>query len=239
MVVMEFANVFNYAINTEKLARAHREEPSSWKWNMKDVLTQIERLGKSFDPSFVIDNDNKFLYRNIVLWLMGDKGFQCIDPKTGAIRNGRIDKGLYIAGNVGTGKSTAMRIVSRLYRLNPFKLSSGKCYPWVTVSANMVPGTYERYGDAALVDLMRRPLLCIEDLGSEDKEAVYMGNRRNVFRKILEYRGDELTSATMVTSNIPLGHPNFAEMYGQRAQSRCFEMMNYLVLKGDDRRRCK
>lgn len=218
------------------LCRVRRNSIPRQAWNVKGVMKQIEKFGKSLDPRFVIDEDNGYVYESIALWLMGDPAFMCVDPISGRMRKGRIDKGLYIAGNVGSGKTTAMRIVNKFYAVNPFRLVS-KCFAWKTINANLVAGAFERDGDRAILSTLHEELLCIEDLGAEDKDAMFMGNRRNVFRKILEYRGDELNEATMVTSNIPLGHPDFAQMYGERAQSRCIEMMNYLVLKGDDRRR--
>ena len=63
-----------------------------------------------------------------------------------------------------------------------------------------------------------------------------MGNKLNVLQNIIEYRGDQPNKVTVVTSNIPLGHSDIASRYGERAQSRMVEMMNYLILTGKDRR---
>ena len=45
-------------------------------------------------------------------------------------------------------------------------------------------------------------ILCIQDFGSEPLEAVSMGNRMNVLRYLLEWRGDHSDRLTLITSNL-------------------------------------
>ena len=81
------------------------------------------------------------------------------------------------------------------------------------------------------------PMLCIQDLGNEPQEALYMGNRLDVARYIIEYRGDAHAELTFITSNLRMGGDILKERYGDRVASRLMEMCNYYEIKGKDRRK--
>jgi len=66
---------------------------------------------------------------------------------------------------------------------------------------------------------------------------LYMGNRINVMRRILEYRGDQSDQITLITSNLPYNSKKFVELYGDRVASRLNEMCNYFEITGKDRRK--
>lgn len=70
----------------------------------------------------------------------------------------------------------------------------------------------------SLDEYKQRRILCIEDLGRESNEAVLMGTRTNVLRNLLEYRGDKPNSLLIITSNLPLDHPELLDRYGERGE---------------------
>ena len=76
--------------------------------------------------------------------------------------------------------------------------------------------------------------LCIQDLGNEPSEVMYMGNRRRVLRSVLEARGDMYDRLTLISSNFP--PERLGEVYGQRVASRIRQMCNPIYLGGSDRR---
>lgn len=82
-------------------------------------------------------------------------------------------------------------------------------------------------------------IIGIQDLGQEPTEVSYMGNKMNCLAKILEFRGDRSDAITLITSNLAPNKDKFEEAYGSRVQSRIFEMCNYLVMRGGDRRENK
>lgn len=219
--------------------RMTRGVVASSRWTVSELLSLIADYGKTIDPRFVIDEKNEEVYTNLAYWAMGDSRMTAINPLTGEKMPGRIDKGLYLAGNIGTGKTTAMQILHNLYRLNPYRkpwAADSVCNNRIVRAASLV-SAYETEGYAGLNEIERSEYLIIEDLGTEPIEAVFMGNRRHVIKQLLEKRGDIQSYVTSVTSNIPLGHTDFSARYGARAQSRAIDMMNYLILKGDDRRK--
>ena len=80
-------------------------------------------------------------------------------------------------------------------------------------------------------------ILGIHDMGAEPHESLYMGNRMNVMRHLLEYRGDQSEQMTLITSNLPMNHNKLVDRYDERVMSRLNGMCNYLMLNGKDRRR--
>lgn len=203
-------------------------------WSMETMLEAVRRIGCSFDSRFVLDNDNTEVYTNLVYWMMNDGRMQATDPRTGRKISGRLNKGIYIAGNTGSGKTMAMNILRKLYGLNRFRSSDEKPVFWSEKRADEIADHFAMNGD--LEPYKKAPLLSIQDLGCEPAETLYMGNRVKVLQNIIEYRGDRRDFVTMVTSNIPMGHEDLRKRYGERATSRMMEMMNYLTLTGKDRR---
>lgn len=217
----------------ERIKTTRTKQFTELDWDIDQCLDLV-RTGarRSIDGRFEIDDNNRDVYRNLLCWHMGDTRMRALDPMTGNIVPGRLDKGLYIAGPTGSGKTMAMRILAQLDAKNPFHLG-GKVYGWDTWRAEAIVDTYKTSGD---VSPRKVWFLCIDDLGCEPDEVLYMGNRCNIMRSVLDYRGDHPEYVTVITSNIPLGHKDFLARYGSRVQSRVMEMCNYLELKGNDRR---
>ncbi len=64
-----------------------------------------------------------------------------------------------------------------------------------------------------------------------------MGNRLDVLRNVLEYRGDKTDELTLITSNLKINGEALSNRYGDRVASRLREMCNYFEIKGKDRRK--
>lgn len=214
--------------------RIKRKTYSAGSWSMDVMLEAVRSIGLSYDPRFVLDSDNTEVYRNLVYWMMNDDRMQAVHPGTGRRIAGRLDKGIYLAGNTGSGKTVAMNILRKLYSLNVFLSSDDKPILWKEKRADEITDYYANSGE--LETFKKAPMLSIQDLGCEPAETLYMGNRVRVMQNILEYRGDRKDFITMVTSNIPMAHEDLRSRYGERATSRMAEMMNYLTLTGRDRR---
>lgn len=206
-------------------------------YSLDKAVEVVEAIGRTRRKNFCIDDDNRFAYENIIRWIHGDKDMRCIDPATHQEMPGRLDAGIYIAGNSGSGKSWAMEIMSAYTIIDDVQITIGetrRCLRWPNVRADIIceeytkTGLYEKY--------KKMPIICIQDLGSEQMESLYMGNRENVIRRMIEYRGDRTDMLTLITSNLPMAHQKLEEKYGDRVVSRLNEMCNYLEIKGKDRR---
>ena len=80
-------------------------------YDIAEALKIVEAIGKSRNPKFVIDDENRFTYENFIKWCHCDPTMQCLNPETKGVVPGRLKRGIYIAGNTGTGKSWCLEIM--------------------------------------------------------------------------------------------------------------------------------
>ncbi len=206
--------------------------------DLNKTFTEFCDAGRDMLRGFVIDEQNKFVYGNLLLWALADGRMQCINPFTHEKQSGNLFKGLYIAGNPGSGKTWATRILNEFCRRAAIKIRfSGReeKLGWTSYHAHDITNGYITYGNTDAYKVL--DVLCIQDLGNEPLESVYMGNRANVLAELLEHRGDESHhKLTIITSNLRINDPRIKELYGDRVASRLIGMCNYFELTGNDRR---
>ena len=215
-------------------------------YDLDMAMKVVEAIGKSRNPNFVIDDENRFAYENLVRWIHGDPAMMCLDPETRRPVPGRLDKGIYIAGNTGTGKSWALEIMTVYATIDKIQVYYGRgydgkdiigCLHWMNVRTDTMCEEYSREGSYDKYKQWK--VLGIQDLGAEPPESLYMGNRVDVMRMILEYRGDQTDRITLITSNLPINHQKLIDRYGDRVASRLTEMCNYFEIRGSDRRKVR
>jgi len=193
-------------------------------------------IGKIYTPNFVMDKDNSFTYSNIVAWALGHP-FKCYSPDGKSVIDGDTAKGLYIYGNTGTGKSLALRILDVLCQKCGITVQFSNhsvILGWDNTRSTDITNAYAQNGDSK--KYIDNYIQCIQDLGSEPHETLYMGNRVNVLRQVLEARGDRQDRLTLITSNYQLSEIDSDGMYGNRVASRLVAMCNFFFLGGKDRR---
>lgn len=209
------------------------------KYNMEDSLEIVTAIGKSRNPAFVIDDENRFTYENMIRWCHCDTKMQAIDPVTKKVIPGGLKKGIYIAGNTGTGKSWCLEVMAAYAMAFGFVITLGETEKrmlyWDNVRADDICEEYAANG--TFQKFKTRNIYGIQDLGSEPAESVYMGNRIEVLRQLLEYRGDRTDQVTLFTSNLPMNHKILVDRYGDRVSSRLSAMCNYFEIRGKDRRK--
>ncbi len=208
-------------------------------YDMQESLEIVEAIGKSRNPAFVIDDENRFTYENMIRWCHCDTKMQAIDPVTKKVIPGGLKKGIYIAGNTGTGKSWCLEVMSAYAMAFGFVITLGETEKrmlyWDNVRADDICEEYAANG--TFQKFKTRNIYGIQDLGSEPAESVYMGNRIEVLRQLLEYRGDRTDQVTLFTSNLPMNHKILVDRYGDRVSSRLSAMCNYFEIRGKDRRK--
>ena len=207
--------------------------------DMEFAMSVIETIGTYRNPKFRIDDENRFVYENMVRWVHGDTEMKCVSPDDSKkVIPGDIAKGIYIAGNTGTGKTWCLDIMSKYTQLLNIGIKivgERHALTWGGFRADAIIADYQQTGE--YYRFAKQPIICIHDLGTESTDALYMGNRMNVLRAILEYRGDRSDQITLISSNIPMEHKMFTDKYGDRVASRMREMCNYFELTGQDRRK--
>ena len=207
-------------------------------YDIETALQVIEYIGKTRNEKFRIDRENRFAYEQLIRWVHGDPAMQALNPETRKPKPGNLNAGIYIAGSTGSGKSWALEIITAYTRIDNVQVEiDGECRNlwWPNKRADTICEEYSETG--TLQPYKAVQILGIQDLGSEPPESMYMGNRVNVLRQLLEYRGDRTDRITMVTSNYSLANKNLSAIYGERVTSRLTEMCNYLEIFGTDRRK--
>lgn len=201
--------------------------------NEEDLRRFFQAIGERTVRNFVLDESNSWVYENVRRWA-DSREFWAQDPMTGEAVPGNIHKGLYICGPTGSGKSVLVSIIRAYLGALHVKMrvnGNEELMAWNPKRADEICVQYAKDGD--LEPYFKEKILCIQDAGSEQPETLYMGNRVEVIRTILEYRGDRANQLTIITSNDKISE----ERYGARVSSRLREMCNYYELKGKDRRR--
>lgn len=209
-------------------------------YDIEHALKVVEAIGKSRNPNFVIDSENRFAYENFIKWCHGDITMKALNPLTGVEQQGDLKRGIYIAGNTGSGKSWCLEVMLAYVRAWGFQIkfsndNSQRPLFWNINRADDICSEFSEKGE--IMKFKKMPIIGIQDFGQEPRETLYMGNRLNVLQQLLEYRGDRTDELTMITSNLRISSEILKEKYGDRVQSRLVEMCNYLEIKGKDRRK--
>lgn len=203
------------------------------------ALSVFMRIGHEKSKSFTIDQENLWVFQQLVKWAHGDE-FECHDPESDRKNPKRVpgdpNKGIYIAGKTGTGKSWALDILSAYCEVDEMKVWLSSKVHRMAYESFRTDTVCEIYSETGSIQKFKqRGVICFQDLGTEPLESMHMGNRIAVMQQILEYRGDRNDQLTLISSNEPIMDLHLK--YGDRVQSRVKGMCNYLILNGKDRRK--
>lgn len=154
-----------------------------------------------------------------------------------------LEKGILLAGGIGRGKTTVMRVFQvnqrQVYFIKPaseialqWRLAEKEAasfmdkytYPF-ELPSNDGDNFYQRFAG-----------LCIDDIGTEDLQNSY-GNRSNVIADIIQSRYMAASVGPMLHLTTNMTMNALKEFYGSRVASRLRETVNIIELKGEDRRK--
>lgn len=203
-------------------------------YDLNAEMDLVKQIGQARKKEFTIDEDNKYLFENLIKWANGDS-FKCLNSQTLSEIDGDINGGIYIAGNTGTGKSWAMDILTLYCYARSLIFKSGDDTKFLAFQNIRTDKICEIYSESGMfTDFSEARIICFNDLADEPMESMYMGNRERVMKRILSIRGDKSNLITLITSNVPL--EAMGKYYDDRVLSRLRERCNYFELKGKDRR---
>lgn len=157
------------------------------------------------------------------------------------------DKGLWLWGDIGTGKSTMLEIIRRYCnRVRPLRryreyesmtVARGLCseawpYGFRITNASYVAGLFARDGYPGIEPYILNCRQAFDEVGREAIPTGYFGNMENVFQYIFQRRYDlRYADFTHVTSN--LRPEQIADVYGDHIYDRCLEMFNFVEMSGE------
>lgn len=154
------------------------------------------------------------------------------------------EKGLWLWGDIGTGKSTMLEIIRRYCnRYRPFQFYRDPDYPgemrkykmaygFRITNASFVAGAFAKEGYPGIEDFIRNCRQAFDEVGRESIPTGYFGNMENVFQYIFQRRYDvRHGDFTHVTSN--LSPDQIGQVYGDHIYDRCFEMFNFVQMSGE------
>ncbi|MBC7588872.1 MAG: ATP-binding protein [Chitinophagaceae bacterium] len=195
----------------------------------------INRAKENLGIDYIIDNSNKQIIEMLCMYFTNNPEFE----KMG--KGFSLMKGLMVAGGIGTGKTTLMR----LFAVNPK-------FPFKVVSCRKIVDDYldkevqalSYYSQPFRSSTYYSSLLksadtgfCYDDLGTE-RTAVHFGDRVNVMAEIIQNCYEQYNTPkyfTHITTN--LTGNEIEQMYGSRVRSRMREQYNLITLGGNDRRK--
>ncbi len=179
-------------------------------------------------PDFVIDDTNRKLMNNL---------FQYAEHRNGSYS---IEKGIWLWGNIGTGKSTIIKILELYDKLSKGLTIGG--YPvggFRIESASTVAGKYSMKGADSLESYIYNSgnpsTISFDELGREPCPTKYFGTELNVMQYVFQCRYElRYEALTHVTTNLSL--EEVQNKYGSYIADRINEMFNVIELKGKSRR---
>jgi len=193
---------------------------------MRNFEEEINTIGKEFTPNFVISEVDAPYYTALVKYFAGNS-----------------TKGLYVGGEVGTGKTISMKIMQRMF--GGFSIISSRHlvreFLQSKVNGMDVLDLYGRNSfqkDANGNRNIKKPInICIDDLGLDEVNSKLYGNQVNIFMEILLDRYEcwiEFGMKTLITTN---ASPQIMEeSYGLRVRERLREMCEYVTIVGKSKR---
>lgn len=221
-------------------------------WNAQEMFNYLHIRAKELKLKKELDIDeyNRYVIEALCYYFTNDKHFETLGVeifKGKGPEQWKLDKGIFIYGDVGTGKTTIMKLFARNKRqcfdvhscpevVTLFLQEGHKKDSQMDVIGDVFAINRPEYNDARYF-YHKQVGKCFDDLGKEEVANLY-GNRRNVLAEILDARYNNRYSygfeCTHLTTN--LNREKLEAMYGTRIWSRIREMFNLIHIGGPDRR---
>lgn len=197
-------------------------------YSVNELCDSFLNYAIRFFPTFQVTDTNKDVIRTLCLYFYEHPENEL-----------PLDKGIYLCGTVGTGKTTIMKLFSN-WPLNKNKFRFISCRE---IQQEFAIGGFQSLLKYTKQSYMKRQNMidkssgaityCFDDFGAEGRSKFY-GNDVNVMEEILQDRYREYQDYKMrthMTSNITGGEV-MEENYGERVRDRSREMFNKINMNG-------
>ena len=159
-----------------------------------------------------------------------EKLFNDVAGYVALYRMNKVKTGYMLMGTVGCGKTEAALRIAAMLNV-PF---------YTTGQLLDIFGTPEYYSAIKSINFFtdKPSTMVIDELGTEPRPFLHFGNRYNVMADVLRERYDYFKlygAKTIITTNLTF--EELENAYGNRVESRCWEMFKVKQYSGDDYRR--
>ncbi len=218
--IESIANPFDLTVGAIE-AKTKKVLPKLDWLSRKEAAKEFMRIFKARAPNGKLTEETKEITKNLVLYFLNDEASKY-----------DLNRGIYLYGPTGTGKTTLMQCFAdftHTTRLKYFRMRSSK----QIVSEVLSKGDsieLLKYSDSKTIHD-----LAFDDLGHETECKIY-GTTINCLEDILVARYEKKL-LTHCTSNLTMDFVK--KRYGQRLESRMYEMFNIILINGEDKRKQK
>lgn len=227
-------------LELERVAAENRRKLTSRHWTFEQTKNfMLYRAEKLFEGRFKLDEYNEPVFNLLCHYFSFEEEFVSMAIGMG-VNNASLKKGVVLAGNFGTGKTWLMSL---------FRKNNRQVYH--VEEAKKVAKSFHVGGEEAIekhynkiknafqdptVMFQEFSGLCIEDIGAEDLKNNY-GNKTNVIGDIIEGRYVNECLGEWFHGTTNLTGAQIEQFYGGRVLSRMRENINFIELRGPDRRK--
>jgi DNA replication protein DnaC len=201
--------------NREKEAkeRALKCEQMALEFNANKFYSIIKK--HFIEKNGFFKDDNMPFFKVVCYFFSNDSRFE-------SELNYSFNKGLFLYGTAGLGKTEVIKAISK----NPR-------FPVKIISILEITEIVKERGSC---ELNTNQILMIDDVGTEPDTVNHYGTKVNWFKDFIElyYLKNNIYSGLIITSN--LGGDELEKKYGYRVRSRIREMFNLIKVEGTDLR---
>lgn len=210
-------------------------------WSYEQTKSfMLYRSEEQFQGKFQIDDFNRATFELLCYYFSADPNFISMAEGMG-IKNPSLDKGLFLRGATGAGKTWLMRLFARNQR-QCFRMFNAKKVA-DSFSSNedenqldqFIQKTKNPLNDKEMF-MQKHAGLCIDDIGTEDIKTHY-GNKRNVIADVIELRYSAGNCGVIFHATTNLKNEELSDYYGARAMDRMKEVWNFITISGTSRRK--
>lgn len=199
----------------QQRAAAEARQQLVSQWDANKFYNAMKRHFVDKHGRFMVSPTNEHYVKSVCFFLSADPRFE---TELGFSFN----KGLWIQGTAGLGKTETIRAVA-----------SNPLWPIRIHSMLEIADAVRETGECTL---NTQRMILLDDVGTEPEVINHYGTKINWFKDFIEsyYLNNRSFSGLMVTTN--LGGEEIEQRYGYRVRSRVREMFNLIQLTGKDLR---
>lgn len=229
------SDVLRQATNTEP-SRSEGQEEQVYTW--RSLGNKIHEILYNYlmerGEQMVMDDYTRRLMEYLARWYCGDT--------EGVTDKIRIHKGWLIRGSVGVGKSKLLTSFCRAVNADFYDEIKRRQAPAIRLVHSFdVQTAYIEQNTSTIEALKSVDILVIDDVGVENSEVLYYGNRLCPFVDLYDkrYRSDLRT--VLITNLLPKSDDDkevtLKSKYGDRIYDRIRECCNDFVFEGESKRK--